>query len=188
MGLQGRRSFKVDLPRQFAKWGAQKALNNALLKCFIRIKLKDLIFKKKSIKLREGGAGVRAYTWFSSPLSLQVSLCTKALHCLAQISAPANCSVPVSPWEVLRWAALASLFLPVFLLGPLTPSPAPHITLLLPGSCLAFPPERFTGPCFFPGNCASHSGYTNPTNNLPHFKYFLFLFFKFTGVRRETFV
>lgn len=40
MGLQGRQSFEMDLPRQSAKWGAQKtqkALNHALLKCFVEL-------------------------------------------------------------------------------------------------------------------------------------------------------
>lgn len=39
MGLQGRQSFEMDLPRQ-SKWGAQntqKALNHALLKCFVEL-------------------------------------------------------------------------------------------------------------------------------------------------------
>lgn len=56
MGLQGRQSFEVDLPRQSAKWGAQnaqKALNHTLLKHFIRIKLKDFMFKAKNPKSPE---------------------------------------------------------------------------------------------------------------------------------------
>lgn len=51
MGLQGRQSCEMALPRQSAEWGAnniQKALKHALLKCFIRNELKDLMFKTKN--------------------------------------------------------------------------------------------------------------------------------------------
>lgn len=110
MVLQGRQ-FKVYMPKQSSEWGAQssqKALNHALLKYFIRIKLKDLMLKtKKSENPSTRGAWVGACMEF-------FSLCRWAYRqnfvLSDSILAPANSTqFPLVPGS----STLSSSFFPV---------------------------------------------------------------------------